>query len=299
MVAVSNGRLIKDLIADERILILPGVYDGYSMRLVERHDFQAAFVTGAGLAESRFGFPDVGLIGFREVFDGAATIASLTQIPLLVDADTGYGNAVNVHFTVEAFERIGVGGIVIEDQRWPKRCGHIAGNELESADEMVKKVRSAINARRDSNFVIVARTDAASTLGVKEAIRRANLYSDAGADLLFADALRSQQDIEQFVREVRGPVCLNMGFGIRARPTTPLVSAAQLEAMGAAVVLYPRLLTAAAIKGMEAAISVFQASLTSREILDRDDLAVSFDDLNNLIGLPRIHELEAAYMVEP
>lgn len=275
--------------------MLPGVFDGFSARLVESLGFSAGFITGSGVSESRWGWPDVGLMGKAESLDAVRALARACELPLLADADTGYGNAVNVFHTVREFELAGAAGVMIEDQTWPKRCGHMAGKEVIDAAEMAEKVRAAADARRDPDLVIEARTDAAGVIGIEEAVRRGRLYAEAGADLLFADALLSEADIQRFCAEVPAPVMVNMGFGIRRRATTPLLSAGRLQELGAAVVIYPRLLTAAALSGMRQALEALGSSLDADEVPDRPDLVASFEELNGLMGLPGIHELELRY----
>ncbi|GAC1653097.1 MAG: isocitrate lyase/PEP mutase family protein [Candidatus Dormibacteraceae bacterium] len=292
----SRGRRLRDLIAAPAILVMPGVFDGFSARLVEARGFAAALVSGAGLSESRLGRPDVGLMGLHENLDGTRAIADCTNLSLIADADTGYGNAVNVYHAVRAFEAAGVAGVMIEDQVWPKRCGHLDGKEVVDAQEMVQKVLAAVDARRDPDFVIKARTDAAGPLGIEEAVRRATLYARAGADLVFADALTSEADIERFCREVPAPACINMGFGIRTRSSTPLLSARRLQELGAAVVIVPRLLTAAAVRGMLAAMDVFEESLRTGVAADRPDLSTDFETLYSLMGFPQVQELERRFL---
>jgi len=287
---------LKELIEDRDILVLPGVFDGLSARLVQSLGYPAAFITGAGLSESRLGLPDVGIMGLAESLEGAAMIARRTSLLLLADADTGYGNAVNVYDTVRRFEQAGLAGIMIEDQSWPKRCGHMSGKAVIPAGEMVEKLKAAVEARRNPAFVIKARTDAAATDGIDEAIRRGNLYADAGADLVFADALLSEDDIRSFARRVHAPVSVNMGLGLRARATTPLIPARELEKMGVAVVIYPRLLTTAAVRGMQLAMSAMATALASDTVTEAPDLQVSFEELNELLGLPDLRALEARHV---
>ena len=295
----ENCEMLKELINDPKILVAPGVYDGFSARLVSKMGFKAAVVTGAGLSESRLGYPDVGLMGFETNLEACRAMASCVKdLPLLADGDTGYGNAINVFFVVRAFEDAGLAGIMIEDQAWPKRCGHLAGKEVISSDEMVKKVKAAVDARRNPNFIIKARTDAAGVLGIEEAINRANLYAEAGADIVHPDAVLSVDDIRNFVNHVDIPVAINMGFGIRTRSTTPLVSAAELEEMKVATVEYPRLITASAIQGMINALSVLEESIKLGKVIERQDLLVSFEELSSLMGLEEIHRLEKLYLTE-
>src|SRR5579872_3398161 len=199
--ATPAGRL-RHLIQAPGILVMPGVFDGFSVRLVEAMGFEAGFVTGSGVSESRWGWPDVGLMSKAESLDGVRALAEAAGLPLLADADTGYGNAVNVFHTVREFEKAGVGGVMIEDQTWPKRCGHMSGKDVIDAGEMVQKIHAAVDARRDPELVIEARTDAAGPIGIEEAIRRGRLYAEAGADLIFADALLTEDDIRRFCQEV-------------------------------------------------------------------------------------------------
>ena len=289
---------LRALIDAPEITVMPGVFDGFSNRLVEKSGFAAAFVTGSGLSESRLGEPDVGIMGLEENLAGVRALAATTSLPLIADADTGYGNAVNAYYTVQAFERAGVAGVMLEDQVWPKRCGHMAGKELIPAEEMVAKIRAAVDARRDPNFVIKARTDAAGPYGIEEAIRRANLYAEAGADLLFADAVLSKTDIEKFAKGTGKPVSVNMGFGIRTRSTTPLLSPKELQDLGVAAVIWPRLLTSAAIMGMKHAIEAGLESIATGKPVDRPELCVGFEELNALMGLERIKAMEERYLTE-
>jgi 2-methylisocitrate lyase-like PEP mutase family enzyme len=286
------------MIAAPQILVMPGVFDGFSNRLVEATGFSAGFITGAGLAESRLGQPDVGILGLEDNLAGVRALVSSTSLPLIADGDTGYGNAINAFFTVQAFERTGIGGVMLEDQVWPKRCGHMAGKELISAEEMVQKIRAAVDARRDPDFIIKARTDAAGPYGIDEAIRRANMYAEAGADLLFADAVLSRDDIAKFTKSVHKPVSVNMGFGIRTRSTTPLLSPKDLEGLGVAAVIWPRMLTAAAILGMKRALEAGRESIASGDAVDRPELLVDFEELNSLMGFDAIKQMEQRYLTE-
>ena len=292
----SAGRRLRALIEAPEILVLPGVFDGFSMRLVQRAGYPAAFITGSGISESRLGQPDVGFMGLEENVAAARAIAACADVLLLADADTGYGNALNVHHTVRAFERAGVAGLMLEDQVWPKRCGHMKGKEVIPADEMVQKIRAAADARDDPAFVIKARTDVLATHGLAEAIRRLNLYAEAGADLLFADAAMSVDDIATLARSVAKPLSVNMGFGIRQRSTTPLLSAKELQDLGVAVVIYPRLLTACALRGMQHGLALLRQSLDSGQAVDRPDALVSFEELNDIMGMAEVEALEQRFL---
>jgi 2-methylisocitrate lyase-like PEP mutase family enzyme len=294
-VKLSPGARLRALLAEPGILIAPGVYDGFSLRLVEQAGFKTANITGAGLSESNLGWADMGIMGYTENVRASGALAAVSSIPLSADGDTGYGNALNVYFTIQGFERAGLACLMIEDQTWPKRCGHMAGKAVISVEEGVEKIRAAAEARRDPDFVIKARTDATAIHGLSEAIRRLNLYAEAGADLLFADALLKAEDIATVAREVIRPLSVNMGFGIRQRPTTPLLSAKQLEDMGVKTVSYPRMLTAAAIQGMKNALQVFRQSLAEERVIDRPDLLVAFGEINELMGAKHLQALESSF----
>ena len=292
----TNAKKLRTLINAQDILVLPGIFDGFSARLVEHFGYEAAFVTGSGVSETRLGQPDMGLMGLEENVAAVRAMSACTSLIILADGDTGYGNAVNVYHTVRAFERAGASGLMLEDQVWPKRCGHMKGKEVISAEEMVQKIRAAAEGRVDPDFVIKSRTDTLATHGLNEVIRRLTLYAEAGADLLFADALLSAQDIQTVARNVPKPLCVNMGFGIRQRSTTPLLSARHLQELGAAAVIYPRLLTACALQGMKTGLELLGQSLKTGEVVDRPDALVSFEELNEIMGLAELHDIEQRFL---
>lgn len=292
----SKGKEFKALIHAPEILIQPGVYDGYSVRLIERAGFKTAAISGAGVSESRMGWADRGVMTFEENLNNARRLADCTDLLLRADADTGYGNAMTVHFVVRAFEKAGMAALMIEDQVWPKRCGHMAGKSCIPAEEMVQKVKAAVDARRDNDFVIVSRTDAAGPHGVDEAIRRLSLYAEAGADVMYADALLSKEDIAKVAKSVPKPLMVNMGLGMRPRKTTPLISPQQLQDIGVAAVSYPRLLTTAALRGMMNALDAFQKEVIgNNSVVERADLQVGFEELNDLMGMKILDEMERKY----
>ena len=278
----SAAQRLRTLIEAPEILVMPGVYDG--------------FITGSGVSESRLGQPDVGIMGLDENVAAARAIAACSDLLLIADGDTGYGNALNAYHTVRAFERAGVAGLMLEDQVWPKRCGHLKGKEVIPADEMVQKIRAAAAARTDPDFIIKSRTDVLATHGLAEAIRRLNLYAEAGADLLFADAAMSIDEIATIARNVGKPLSVNMGFGFRQRSTTPLLSARQLQDLGVAAVIYPRLLTACALRGMQQGLALLGKSLASGEVVDRPDALVSFEELHDIMGMTDVEDLERRFL---
>jgi len=297
MRAASRGCQLKELIHSPKILVTPGVYDGYSVRLVEKAGFKSGSITGAGTSESRLGWADRGVMGLDENVANARRLADCSNLLLRADADTGYGNAMSVYFATRAFEKAGVAAVMFEDQVWPKRCGHMAGKSVIPANEMVQKVKAAVDARLDPDFIIIARTDAAGPLGVDEAIRRLNLYAEAGADCLYADALLSREDIAKVAKGVPKPLIVNMGLGMRTRKTTPLMTPKELETLGVAVVSYPRLLTTAALRGMMNAMAVFKEEVVEKHrLVERTDLQVSFEEINDLMGMAELDELERRYI---
>lgn len=291
----ANSRQhLRELLDSPDLTIAPGVYDGLSAKVVEDMGFETAIITGAGVSNSRLGQPDFGILNLSENSAQSGMIADSVDIPVQADADTGYGNAVNVYHTVKTFEKAGVDSVMIEDQKSPKRCGHMEGKEVISMEAMCGKVEAAVEARdeTDPNLLIKARTDAAEPLGVDEAIQRLNAYADLGADILFADALRTKEEIERLCRETDAYVSVNMGFGIRQRPTTPLMSPAELEAAGAAMVSYPRLITASAVKGMYDALETLSKSADTGETIERPDQVIGWNQLMDLMGQTQLSRLE-------
>lgn len=283
---------LRKLIKAPEILISAGAYDCLSAKLIEHMGFKSLSTTGAGISESFLGSPDFGIMGLSDNLTVSKNIGQAVNIPVMADADTGYGNAVNVYHTVKVFEHAGLAGINLEDQVWPKRCGHIKGKEIISLEEMVTKIKAAVTARKDPDFIINARTDAAAIAGIDEAIKRAKAYIDAGADMVFPDAVLSEKDIEKFVKKVSAPVSINMGLAIRQRPTTPLVSFKRLEEMGVSRVTFPRLSMSSALAGMGKAFEVILESYKQGKVIERPDLVLSFGNLTELLGYSEMKDLE-------
>jgi 2-methylisocitrate lyase-like PEP mutase family enzyme len=289
-------RSIRDLLNREQMLVSPGVYDGYSARLAEQAGFSLLSTTGAGLVNSRLGLPDVGLFSMRDNVEACRAIVDATTVPISADAETGYGNAATVHYVVSAFERAGVSSVSIEDQVAPKRCGHVAGKEVISLDEMVGKIRSAVDARSSPDFLIIARTDAIAVEGIEGAAARAKAYEEAGADVIFPDAVRGKEDIERLVSAVRIPVRINMGFGIRTRATTPLMSIQSLKALGVRWVSLSRMLPAAAIQGMSQALQVMRQAIESETMIERPDLVADMATITDLMGYEKYLDIESRFL---
>jgi methylisocitrate lyase len=260
----SKGRRLKELMG-RRVVVLPGVHSAFTALLVEAAGFDGAYASGAGLANGVAGVPDIGLLSREEVARQVAYITDAIQIPLLVDVDTGFGGPLQVVRTVRIFDQLGAAGIQIEDQSDPKRCGHLSGKSLISTREMVKKIRAAVRARGDSGLLVVARTDARGVEGFGAATARAKAYQEAGADIIFPEALESAGEFERFAKEVRGPLLANMTeFG-----KTPYLSVQAFAEMGYAMVIFPMTLFRVMAKAGETLLADLKRSGTQQPWLDR------------------------------
>lgn len=294
----TKARQMRELLAKGTVAS-PGVYDGFSVKLVEMMGFEAANTSGAALSNTLLGLPDVGILSLMENVDACRHIVSGTSLPLIADADTGYGNAVTVFHAVQYFEQAGVVGMNIEDQISPKRCGHMRGKAVIDAREMCKKIEAAVKAKKDPDFIINARTDAIAVEGFDAAVKRCKMYLAAGADLAYADAIETEDQVKRLV-DALGPgiVSVNMGFGIRSRPTTPTLSFKSLAKLGVARVSIPRLLPSAAIMGMKNALALMKQSIETGEVYDRPDMLVGIEDVTALMGYARINQLEKEFSLE-
>lgn len=289
---------LADSLASPEITVSPGVYDGISARLVEQCGFETAFLSGAGVSNSRLARPDVGFINLTEIAAHTREIVEAVDIPIWVDADTGYGNTVNVYHTIQTLIKAGAAAVMIEDQTWPKRCGHMKGKSVIPFDDAVAKIKAADEARSEvaADALIMARTDAAGTHDVQEAVDRMNAFADAGAEIVFADALESAEAIERAANGVENAyLTINMGFGIRDRESTPLIPAKQLEDMGVDAVIYPRLPTAAAAMGMKQAFTALQEAIKTPEPMEKPEFVMDWHEYTELIGQPEMDELEKRF----
>ena len=279
---------LRALLSKEDLLIAPGVYDGLSARIAEAVGSAALYVSGGAIARS-MGYPDVGLVTLTEMQKRLEEIRAVTTLPLIADADTGYGNAINVIRTVRAYERAGAAALHIEDQIEPKRCGHYEGNQVVSVTDMVQKIQAAVEARGKSDLVIIARTDARAVLGLDAAIERGNTYAEAGADVIFVEAPQSVEEIERIAHEVTAPLLINMFWGGK----TPLVPAEQLAALGYRIMVVPSDLQRAAIRAMQRAATEIRTHGNTEAIAE--DI-VSFSEREEIIGLPEIQELQQRFL---
>ena len=287
---VRHTRRLKDILAARTAAVIPGAANALTARIIAEQGFEAVYVTGAGIANTHLGLPDVGLVSLKEVVDHVSLMRDVIDLPLLVDGDTGFGNAVNVVRTVQQFEKAGASGIQLEDQVSPKKCGHFEGKSVIPVDEMVGKIKAAVDSRRDEDFQIVARTDARAVLGFDEAIERAQRYAEAGADATFVEAPTSLQELEQIVRELPVPQIANMVVGGK----TPLASQAEMERAGFGAVLYAN----AALQVSVRAIADMLAVLKETGSLDSmTDKLASFDERQALVGKEKFDALERRYAV--
>ncbi|MBI4591338.1 MAG: oxaloacetate decarboxylase [Candidatus Rokubacteria bacterium] len=288
--ALRTTTRLRHLLKRQGAVVAPGVYDCVSAKLAERAGYEMALLTGAGVAASLLGVPDVGLLTLSELTVQARNICRATNLPVLADADTGYGNAINVMRTVRELEEAGVAGLFIEDQVTPKRCGHFEGKELISLEEMAGKIRAAREARRDPDLILMARTDAREVLGLEEAIRRARAYVAAGADMIFIEAPHTAEELRQIARAVDVPQLANLVEGGK----TPLVSVGELGAMGFKVVSFSGSLQRAAIWAMTDFLDVLKKEQSVASLYP--GRVVSLGERSDLLGLPAFYELERRFL---
>ena len=291
---LSTGRAprarLRELLSAGPPVMAPGAYDALSARLIEQAGFDVVYMTGFGTTASLIGRPDVGLLSGSEMVENARRIVAAVDVPVIADADTGYGNAINVVRTVQLYEQAGVAGIQLEDQVTPKKCGHMSGKQLIGADEMVGKLRAAVEARRDPDLLVIARTDAVAVTGTDDAIARARAFADAGADVLFVEAPTSDADIERVAAELRGvaPLVFNWAEGGR----TPPLSLERITELGFSLVIYPIGTLLAATAGIRSLLATLKSDGVPTAALD--DLP-AFGEFTDLIGLPEVQRLEQRF----
>ncbi|RLA91880.1 MAG: carboxyvinyl-carboxyphosphonate phosphorylmutase [Deltaproteobacteria bacterium] len=273
-----------------KAIILPGVYDALTAILAERAGFRMIAHTGYGVAATLLGQPDVGLVCFKEMCDRVQYIARAVNIPVLADADTGYGNPINVFRTIKEFIKAGAAGLFIEDQVWPKRCGHLSGKQIISVDEMVSKIKAAVDARdkEDPNFVVGARTDAIATDGFNEAIRRAKAYRDAGADFIFIEAYENLEQMKSAIKEIKAPLLVNLIEGGK----TPVINAKDAEDLGFKLIAFPLTSLWATTNAVNQIFKILKETGSAKQYLDK---LIKWAEFNEIIGLPKIKEMEEKY----
>ncbi len=285
---MDTKQLLKDMVAARRGVLVPGAFNALSAKVIEDLGFEAIYVTGAGVTNMWFGMPDQGFMGLSEIADHTARIRDTVSVPLLVDADTGFGNALNVYHTVRTLERAGADCIQLEDQVAPKRCGHFNGKEVISTEEAVSKIKAAVDARRDPNLLIMARTDAAATHGFEAAVERAQRFAEAGADILFVEAVTSAEEIRALPKRLATPQLMNMVIGGK----TPIFDAEQLGELGYGIVLYANAALQGAVAGMQKTLTVLR---DEKSVQEASGLVASFAERQRLVGKPEWDALEKRF----
>lgn len=288
---MSSAAKLRELISQDRLLIAPGAPNALTAILIEEAGFPVVYVSGAGVANTQLGIADVGLVSLRELVDQVRYVTAAVEAPVVADADTGFGNALNVARTVRELERAGAAGLHLEDQVTPKRCGHFEGKQIVSKAEMVNKVRAAVEARRDEDFVIIARTDARAVTDLEDAIERALAYREAGADMIFVEAPQTAKELEMVAHKVPGPLVANMVEDGK----TPLQPANALEKMGYRLVIYANLAMRAAVFAMQEVLSHLAEHGDSVGVKDR---IITMEERNRITNLAHYRKMEERYLSE-
>jgi len=285
---MGKAQLIRQALAQHGQLIMPGVYDALSAKIAARAGFEVIFITGYSLSATLLGEPDFGLLTQTEVVSAAQRICSVVDTPVIVDADTGYGNAINVMRTVQDLIRAGAGGMFLEDQVWPKRCGHMKGKQVIPLDEQLKKIAAAVEAKGDNDFFIVARTDSRQALGLSEAINRGLAFKAAGADAVFIEAPESKEEMSEISKQVPGPLVANM----LERGVTPLMAPKELKELGFDLIVWPLAPLYSVAKSLTDVYTTLRRDGSTLGILDQ---LMAFDDFNAIVGLNEKYALDTKY----
>lgn len=279
---------LRNMLKANKPLVIPGVYDAIGAKIAEKVGFDAMFQTGYGTSATLFGMPDYGFIGATETVDNARRICRAVSVPVIVDSDTGYGNALSVWKLVKELEDAGASGIFLEDQRWPKRCGHMQGKEVVPQEEYTEKLGAALDAREDKDFIIVARTDARATEGLDVAIERGLQNKKTGADAIFVEAPRTIEEMKKIGKAIKAPLVANMIEG----GATPISSAQELHKMGFKIILYP---LSVLFANTYATMNILQELKKTGTTLKFKQKVVNFDQFNDLVELPKFRKLEKKY----
>ena len=287
----KTTKTFRKLLQADRPIRAPGVVDCIGARVVAKEGFEAVYMTGAGTTASRLGWPDVGLLTMTEMADNAQRIAEASGLPVVADADTGYGGPLNVQRTIRAYERAGVAALHIEDQCWPKRCGHLDGKTLIAADEMESHIKAACDARRDDDFVLIARTDAIAVEGFDAALERAQRYADAGADVIFVEAPRDMNQLSEIPKRLTKPALFNMA----ASGKTPFLSVDEIQSLGFKLILYPNFMLLAALPAMHMVLQTLKQTGSVKHLVEQ---IASFQDFFNLMGMDEVRTLEERYLID-
>ena len=285
---MTKAQKIRDVLKEKGVLVMPGVYDCLSAKIATRAGFEVIFITGYSVSATFLGEPDFGLLTQTELLAASERICSVTDLPVIVDADTGYGNAVNVIRTVRELIRRGAAGMFLEDQIWPKRCGHMKGKQVVPLEEYLQKLKAAVEARGKDDLYIVARTDARQALGLKDAIARGQAFKAAGADAVFIEAPQSREEMREIGRNVPGPLVANM----IERGVTPLMGPEELRDLGFGLIVWPLGPLYASARALQDVYGTLRRTGTTREIIDR---LIPFEEFHDIIGLEEKYALDAKY----
>ena len=285
---MTKAALIRQALAQHGQLIMPGVYDALSAKIAARAGFEVTFITGYSLSATLLGEPDFGLLTQTEVVGAAQRICSVIDIPMIVDADTGYGNAINVIRTVQDLIRAGAGGMFLEDQVWPKRCGHMRGKQVIPLEEQLSKLRAAVEAKGQEDFFIVARTDSRQSLGLDEAMKRGIAFKNAGADAVFIEAPETKEEMREIAKHVKGHLVANM----LERGVTPLMGPEELKELGFDLVVWPLAPLYSVAKSLTDVYTTLRKEGSTLSILDR---LMPFDEFNGIVGLNEKYQLDAKF----
>lgn len=288
---MTKAAMLRRMLADDGLIMAPGAYDAWSARLIEKAGFGAVYMTGYGVSASVLGRPDIGLISMQEMAEMAKNINYAVDLPVIADADNGYGGALNVVRTVQEYEGCGIAAIQLEDQVMPKRCGHMEGKQLVPQEEMEAKVRAAVYARKDPDTVIIARTDARAVNGFDDAVRRCIAYVEAGADVIFLEAPQSIDEVKQAAQVIKAPLLANMV----EHGKTPLLTKAELEQIGYKIAIYPTTALYAATKQIMDVMSILLQQETNAACMP---YTVDFPTFYDMIGVPQARQLEQTFMTK-
>ena len=277
---------LKNLLDQKGIVVMPGCYDALSAKLIEREELNVGFMSGFAVSSTRLGMPDTGLISFSEMAEQVRNICNVTSIPIIFDGDTGYGNVVNIYRTVRGFADAGAAAIMIEDQKWPKKCGHTKGKDVVEIDEANSRIKAAVDASKmnDKDILVMARTDAIATRGLDDAIKRMQKFSELGADILFIEAIKSKEDMKRVIKEVPGHHMINL----IEDGETPLLEMNELEDIGFKIAVFPLTL-------MSASVKIMQESLKNMKSKTYNTNVSKFSDLRDIVGFNEYYEIEDKY----
>jgi 2-methylisocitrate lyase-like PEP mutase family enzyme len=280
---------LRALLAQPNILLAPGASDALTARLIQEAGFNAVYATGAGIANAQFALPDIGLLSSTEMLTHIRHIVQAVDVPVIADADTGYGNPLNVMRTVQEYEYAGVAAIQLEDQSSPKKCGHFDGKDVIPAEEMVQKIRAAVHARVDPDLVIIARTDAFATHGYDEALRRAQLYAANGADVIFVEAPTNRELIARLPQDIHAPLLFNLTEGAK----TPMFSASELQSFGYKIVIYPNMALRIAMRAVQESLQILHAEESSQSLVPR---MIDWNERQRIVRLDEFQELDKKFV---